>query len=214
MRTLDAGLTELTLRPLGKPLTFKPGQFAFVFIEAKDGWHRHPFTIASGSGDEALRFTVKGLGDYTAGLTNLVEPGMPAVIGGPHGYFEHQRGRIDRSGSPPVLASRRSSAGCDEPTTAFRNRSISSTQPRAPAAGRRDHRYRSPAPAALGAPDRDEPGRTADPGKGSSRPSAVSRLSCRSSCAALPPCCGSSSAPFRRSGVRRANIHRECFDWR
>ncbi|MGO4258525.1 ferredoxin reductase family protein [Marmoricola sp. RAF53] len=85
-------LVEIRLRPLGKPMTFLPGQFALVYIEAKDGWHRHPFTLASAPTEPYVRFTVKGLGDYTRSIADLLEPGMPAVIGGPHGRFHHSKG--------------------------------------------------------------------------------------------------------------------------
>ena len=71
---------------------FVPGQFAMVYLEAKDGWHRHPFTISSAPHEDVLRVTVKALGDYTSRLQELIEPGMPAVIGGPHGRFSHWRG--------------------------------------------------------------------------------------------------------------------------
>lgn len=89
---LDPGLVELTLKPVGRPVDFVPGQFAMVFLEAKDGWHRHPFTIASAPDEGVLRFTVKALGDYTAKIGEIILPGMPAVIGGPHGRFTHAKG--------------------------------------------------------------------------------------------------------------------------
>ncbi len=85
-------LTEISLKPLGRPMTFVPGQFAMVYLEGKDGWHRHPFTIASAPQEDVVRVTVKALGDYTARLRETIEPGMPAVIGGPHGRFFHHRG--------------------------------------------------------------------------------------------------------------------------
>lgn len=85
-------LVEIALRPIGRAMTFRPGQFALVYIEAKDGWHRHPFTLASAPSEDRVRFTVKGLGDYTSSLSELLEPGMPAVIGGPHGRFDHSKG--------------------------------------------------------------------------------------------------------------------------
>ena len=44
---VEEGLVEVALRPLGRGVDFVPGQFAMVYLEAKDGWHRHPFTIAS-----------------------------------------------------------------------------------------------------------------------------------------------------------------------
>lgn len=92
VREIEAGLTEIAMRPLGRPMTFVPGQFALVYLEAKDGWHRHPFTISSAPSEDTVRVTVKALGDYTSRLQELIEPGMPAVIGGPHGRFTHERG--------------------------------------------------------------------------------------------------------------------------
>ena len=89
---IEEGLVEVALRPIGRGIDFVPGQFAMVYLEAKDGWHRHPFTIASAPHEGIVRFTVKALGDYTSRLSELIEPGMPAVIGGPHGRFDHRRG--------------------------------------------------------------------------------------------------------------------------
>ena len=90
------GLTEISLRPLGRRFSFVPGQFAMVFLEARDGWHRHPFTIASGAAEDHLRITVKALGDWTGGVADVVAPGMPAVVGGPHGRFDHRKARGDQ----------------------------------------------------------------------------------------------------------------------
>jgi predicted ferric reductase len=89
---LGKGLVEVAMRPIGRPVEFVPGQFAMVYLEAKDGWHRHPFTISSAPQEGFVRFTIKALGDYTSRLHELIEPGMPAVIGGPHGRFNHARG--------------------------------------------------------------------------------------------------------------------------
>ena len=86
------GITEISLVPLGRPVAFVPGQFAMLHLEAKDGWHRHPFTIASAPRDDVLRVTVKALGDYTTDVPKLVAPGMPAMVGAPHGRFDHRRG--------------------------------------------------------------------------------------------------------------------------
>ena len=82
---MGPGLIEIALAPLGRPVAFTPGQFAMLFLEAKDGWHRHPFTIASAPAERVLRFAIKELGDDTAGLGDFLQPGMPAVIGGPIG---------------------------------------------------------------------------------------------------------------------------------
>ncbi|MDR1999793.1 MAG: hypothetical protein LBQ06_07660 [Frankiaceae bacterium] len=89
---LATDLTEISLRPLGRPLEFTAGQFAVLYLEAKDGWHRHPFTIASAPQETGIRVTVKALGDFTTHIAELVKPGMPAVVGGAHGRFDHRRG--------------------------------------------------------------------------------------------------------------------------
>ena len=92
VREVDSGIVEVALQPMGRQVEFVPGQFAMVYLEAKDGWHRHPFTISSAPHEDVLRVTVKALGDYTSRLQELIEPGMPAVIGGPHGRFNHRKG--------------------------------------------------------------------------------------------------------------------------
>jgi predicted ferric reductase len=92
VQQIEPGLVEVSLQPIGRAVDFVPGQFAMVHLEAKDGWHRHPFTISSAPHERTIRFTVKALGDYTSSLPQLIEPGMPAVIGGPHGRFSHWRG--------------------------------------------------------------------------------------------------------------------------
>ncbi len=106
VREIDAGLVEVALRPRGRRVDFVPGQFAMVYLEAKDGWHRHPFTIASAPHEEVLRVTVKALGDYTSRLLTLIEPGMPAVIGGPHGRFSHWKGTDRQVWIAPALGRR------------------------------------------------------------------------------------------------------------
>ena len=89
---LGGGITEVTFRPLGPPIVFAPGQFALIYIETKEGWKRHPFSIASGSAEASLRITIKALGDYTSRVPELVEPGRPAVVDGPYGRFDRRRG--------------------------------------------------------------------------------------------------------------------------
>lgn len=92
VRQVGGGLVEIALHPLGRPFDFVPGQFALLYLEGKDGWHRHPFTIASAPHERLVRVTVKALGDFTSNIEHLVEPGMPAVIGGAHGRFDYRRG--------------------------------------------------------------------------------------------------------------------------
>jgi predicted ferric reductase len=89
---IDDAAFEIWLRPLGERFAFRPGQFAVVNLEARDGWHRHPFTIASGVQEKEIRVTVRALGDFTSSIGELVEPGMPAVISSPQGHFDYTRG--------------------------------------------------------------------------------------------------------------------------
>jgi predicted ferric reductase len=92
VREPGAGIIEIALAPLGRPVSFASGQFAMLYLEALDGWHRHPFTIASAPGERLLSFAIKALGDGTSQLPGVVQPGMPAVIRGPFGRFTHQKG--------------------------------------------------------------------------------------------------------------------------
>ena len=89
---IDDASVEIWLRPLGDRFAFRPGQFALVNLEAKDRWHKHPFTIASGPDEEQVRITVRAAGDFTSSIGDLVEPGMPAVISSPQGHFDYHRG--------------------------------------------------------------------------------------------------------------------------
>ncbi|WP_147062570.1 ferredoxin reductase family protein [Terrabacter aerolatus] len=89
---IDDASYEIWLRPLGDRFAFRPGQFALVNLEARDGWHRHPFTIASAPQEQQVRITVRALGDFTSSIGDLVEPGMPAVISSPQGHFDFARG--------------------------------------------------------------------------------------------------------------------------
>jgi predicted ferric reductase len=89
---IDDAAFEIWLRPLGERFAFRPGQFALVNLEARDGWHRHPFTIASGAQEREIRVTVRALGDFTSSIGELVAPGMPAVVSSPQGHFDYTRG--------------------------------------------------------------------------------------------------------------------------
>lgn len=92
VRTVAPGLVDVLLLPLGKPLAFRPGQFAMIYLETKDGWQRHPFSISGAPDGEHIRITVKALGDHTAKLPDVVQPGMPAVVSGPYGRFDRRMG--------------------------------------------------------------------------------------------------------------------------
>jgi predicted ferric reductase len=94
VRDTGPGVAEIALTPLGRPAGFAPGQFVMLYLEGIDGWHRHPFTIASSPAEPVMRFAIKALGDDTSQLIEVLRPGMPAVIRGPFGRFSHQKGTI------------------------------------------------------------------------------------------------------------------------
>jgi predicted ferric reductase len=90
VRRNGADLTEVVCRLDQAWRGHRPGQFAFVTFDRREG--AHPFTIAGADrGDRRLTFAIKALGDYTAGLAARLRPGQPAVIEGPYGRFDFHR---------------------------------------------------------------------------------------------------------------------------
>ena len=82
---------DIVMSPVGKPLNRYAGQFAFVtFASLGEGNESHPFTIASASTDEHLRFCIKNLGDFTNSIGQL-KVGDTAHIEGPYGYFSFSK---------------------------------------------------------------------------------------------------------------------------
>lgn len=68
----------------------RPGQFAFVTFDAREG--AHPFTIASADrGDGCVTFQIKALGDYTRQLAARLRPGQAVRVEGPYGCFDLAR---------------------------------------------------------------------------------------------------------------------------
>lgn len=86
----------ITLAPQARPLRFVAGQWAIISIETKQGWSRNPFTISSSDRAGDLTITVKGLGDFSSSVDQLVQPGMPAVVDGPHGRFDRAHGTAEQ----------------------------------------------------------------------------------------------------------------------
>lgn len=81
---------QITAEPVGKPLSFRPGQFAFISIPQLE-FASHPFTISSAPG-EALQFTVSSLGDDTARLVQGLSAGAQLRVSGPYGGFNYTKG--------------------------------------------------------------------------------------------------------------------------
>jgi predicted ferric reductase len=81
---------EIELSPVGEPLQFKPGQFAFVKLEAEGVLgETHPFSMSSSPSSQTLRFGIKKLGDYTS-LLSAVQKGQKIKIDGPYGTFSNE----------------------------------------------------------------------------------------------------------------------------
>lgn len=74
------------------------GQYmAWRFLSKELWWQAHPFSLSWEPGHNQLRLTVKASGDYTAQLLQVLKPGTPVLVDGPHGLFrpvEDERPRL------------------------------------------------------------------------------------------------------------------------
>ncbi|KOF54388.1 ferric reductase [Achromobacter sp. DMS1] len=86
VRRQDPGVLEVVCElDAGWP-GHKPGQFAFLTLDEREG--AHPYTIASAPGpDRRIAFQIKALGDYTRGLAARVQAGQRITVEGPYGCF-------------------------------------------------------------------------------------------------------------------------------
>lgn len=79
---------HLELEPVGRGVRFEAGQFAFLRIKQEGLREPHPFTIASGAGEnEHVHFVIRSLGDYTQRLTHQARAGMYVDVYAPYGRF-------------------------------------------------------------------------------------------------------------------------------
>jgi predicted ferric reductase len=77
---------EIGGRHLGR-LKARPGQFfTWRFLTRRHWWEAHPFSLSAAPDGRRLRITVKGLGDYTAGMRDI-RPGTKVIAEGPFGGF-------------------------------------------------------------------------------------------------------------------------------
>ncbi len=72
----EAGAIELRLTPVGRPLRFQPGQFAYVDlvddrVQVKRDYEAHPFSIASAPGHDELRVIVQAQGAHTERIQGI-----------------------------------------------------------------------------------------------------------------------------------------------
>lgn len=90
----QSGATELSLVPLGRPMRWRPGQFAFLSVPGIGRGEAHPFTITvppqlTGN----IRFAIKPLGDWTRRLPERLSPGVTVEVEGPYGRFNFRKSR-------------------------------------------------------------------------------------------------------------------------
>jgi len=88
-------VTHLIMYPVSQKerMSYKPGQFIFVrfldsTVKSRVTKEWHPFSISSSPGDDYLRLSVKGLGDYTNALPEI-RTGCIAEIEGAYGRFSY-----------------------------------------------------------------------------------------------------------------------------
>lgn len=93
VNVVGQGVVELVMHPVGRPMSYQPGQFIFIrFRYSGDDQitsEAHPFSISSSPKDDYLRIDAKALGDYTTSLMKL-KPGAIAEVEGAYGRFSYQ----------------------------------------------------------------------------------------------------------------------------
>lgn len=80
--------TTLELEPVGKPLAYRAGQFAFIKVQARGMSEPHAFTIASSPLSGRLRFVIRELGDWTHRLREMELVGVAVIVEGRYGEFK------------------------------------------------------------------------------------------------------------------------------
>jgi predicted ferric reductase len=119
--------TELTLAPIGEPMRFRPGQFAFIEFDSPDLAEAHPFSIASSPHSAELRFAIRAAGDWTTRLSTAADraTGTGVTVRGPYGRFAPGSGEAEQVwiaggiGITPFLSALREQSAQLPPTTLF-----------------------------------------------------------------------------------------------
>ncbi|MDO8881802.1 MAG: ferric reductase-like transmembrane domain-containing protein [Pseudotabrizicola sp.] len=87
-----AAATIVDLEPVGKGVTVRPGSFAFVHFSSPGLREPHPFTVSQVRPNGGIQFSIRGLGDYTRHLRDVIAVGDTARVEGGYGRFHHHRG--------------------------------------------------------------------------------------------------------------------------
>ena len=93
-RVVPEGRNTYSVYVSGRNLTrftFRAGQYATWWLLAPGmWWQSHPFSFSGQPGQPLLRFTVKGLGDFSTKI-RAIRPGTRLIIDGPRGAFTTER---------------------------------------------------------------------------------------------------------------------------
>ncbi len=81
-------VVTIELEPIGKPLKYQLGQFAFLTVKVPGLREPHPFTIASSPDEQCLRFVMRDLGDWTHQLITSLAIDDRVVVEGAYGHLE------------------------------------------------------------------------------------------------------------------------------
>jgi predicted ferric reductase len=84
--------TIVDLEPTGGGITARPGSFAFVKFSTKGLGEPHPFTVSQVRPDGGIQFSIRGLGDFTRKLRDVIAVGDTARVEGGYGRFDYRRG--------------------------------------------------------------------------------------------------------------------------
>lgn len=81
--------TTLELAPLGRPVPFHAGDFAWIKLGDRPlSLTEHPFSFSSSAErPDRVSFTIKDSGDFTGGVVTALGPGTRVLVDGPHGSF-------------------------------------------------------------------------------------------------------------------------------
>lgn len=87
---LGDNIAEIYLKPLLRPISYSPGQLAFVsIIDPSVDEEPHPFALTQHHNSRVTSIVVKNLGDWTAKMP-LLQKGSTVYLEGPHGTFSYK----------------------------------------------------------------------------------------------------------------------------
>ena len=89
VNSVGPGVLELVLKPIGVPITYTPGQYAYMAVHNKMvDPEPHPFSFTTAANGPYVRFVIKELGDDTKKMKNL-KRGDKVFLEGPYGGFSY-----------------------------------------------------------------------------------------------------------------------------